>query len=182
MSVQKQTLTPADFCAPTQSRFSSSGVTSTSSLFSGFLSGCFPPPWLLVEFVTLFSGRSFLRDMVGAALIRRVPTISCPSCRLTACSLLRTGRRCSQARGRVASAWFLLSLMDVRRGVHLLWILSSWNRIRYLVLHGTLPDDEPQNVAKIFSFGETLTCPTKDIWTRCWGFNSRESVKITQHW
>lgn len=98
MSFRKQTLIPADFWAPTQSRYSSSFVTSTS-LFSGFLFGYFTPPLLLAEFVTLFSGRSFLRDVVGAAFIRQVPTISCPSCRLTACSLLRTGRRCSQARG-----------------------------------------------------------------------------------
>lgn len=133
MSFRKQTLSPADFWAPTQSRYSGSGVTSTSSLFSGFLFGYFTPPLLLAEFVTLFSGRSFLQDVVGAALIRRVPTISCPSCRLTACSLLRTGRRCSQARGRVASAWFLLSLMDVQKTVHLLWILSSLYRKTNLV-------------------------------------------------
>lgn len=102
MSFREQTLTPAGSGAPTRSRSRSSGVTSTSSLFSSFLFGCFTPPLLLPEFVTLCCGRSFLGDVAGAALIRRVPTISCPSCRLTACSLLRTGRSCSQARDRVA--------------------------------------------------------------------------------
>lgn len=105
-----------DFWVPTQTYQSSSGVTSTSSLFSSFLSGFFPPPLLLAEFVTLYSGRSFLQDVAKAAVTLRVPTISCPSSRVTACSPLRTGRWCNKAtesvcQFRPGSAGFPLSLM-----------------------------------------------------------------------
>lgn len=41
------------------------------------------------------------------------------------------------------SAWFLLSLKDMRRIVNLLWVLFSSNRKTNLVLKGKLPDDEP---------------------------------------
>lgn len=92
-----QSLIPADFWVPTQTHYTSSGVTSTSSLFSSFLFGFFTPPLLLVVFVTLFSGRSFLQDVAEPVLIRFVPTISCPSSRVTACSPLRTGSWCNKA-------------------------------------------------------------------------------------
>lgn len=43
MTFRRQTLTPADFWVPTLSRYSSAGVTSTPSLFCGFLSGFSTP-------------------------------------------------------------------------------------------------------------------------------------------
>lgn len=43
-------------------------------------------------------------------------------------------------------------------------ILSSSNRKTHLVLNGALPQDQTQNVAEIFMFGETLTFPTEDIY------------------
>lgn len=100
MGLRKQTLTPADLWVPTQSCYSSSGLTSTSSLFSSFLFAFFAPPLLRAEFVT-FSGMSFLRDV--ASPIPQVPTISCPSCRLTACSLLRAGRQVRRGAARPAA-------------------------------------------------------------------------------
>lgn len=48
---------------------------------------------------------------------------------------------------------------------HLSWgILSSSNRKTHLVLNGALPEDQTENVAETFMFGETLTFPTKDIY------------------
>ena len=64
-----------DFWVPTQTYSRASGVTSISSLFSSFLSGFFPPPLLLAEFVMLFSGRSFLSRLRWLAGFPRSPAL-----------------------------------------------------------------------------------------------------------
>lgn len=55
---------------------------------------------------------------------------------------------------------------------HLRWgILSSSNRKTHLVLNGALCEDQTQNLAEIFMFGETLTFPTKDVYMHIFTYN-----------
>lgn len=147
------------FWVPTQTYEPSSGVTSTPSLFSSFLPWSLSPPTLvLAKFVTLFSGRSFLQDVAGAAVTLRVPTISCPSSRITACSPVRTGSWCTRSLGvkftNLGSAGFPLSWMGV------------WARDHVLLSSPKLITAKPELCANVFPLRSV-----PEVREQCWTFS-----------